>query len=633
MRGVQAEGVATTAKHFVANDAEFERHTIDSVVDERPLREIYLVPFELAVKEGETLGIMTGYNRLNGTYCSEHRELLTQILRKEWGFQGFVVSDWLSAGSTKESAEAGLDLQMPGPGRFFGSALADAVRAGEVEESVVDTPLQALRERLGDGVEIVHERGCWTERTTPAIAASEILASSGKAGLEIAFFANLDGSGEPVRRISGSDSKLLYFGAPATNVPAAGFSFRAVGRFTPTQSGVHSFTLMQAGRARLLIDGEVVLDGVASPPPRGTAFFGMGSEEVEAQVELRAGEAVDLEIYYTAQDSVFLQGVVIGHKPPLEDDMLESAVAAAANADAVVIVVGTNDDWESEGEDRESMNLPGDQDELVRRVCAVNSRTVVCVNSGSPVTMEWADEPAALLQIWFGGQEMANALIDVLLGDAEPGGRLPTTFPLRLEHNPSFGNFPGENSEIRYGEGLLVGYRWYDTRQLPVRFPFGYGLSYTTFEIGSPRLSADSHGPGDLLRVEVPVTNTGPRVGTEVVQCYVAGPASRLFRPRRELRAFAKVELSPGECRDVTLLLDNRSFAYWDPGDTIFEALLERPGGAPRVVPTGGGLAHRSEAGWYVDAGRHELHLGRSSADTSRVCQVEVRDEIGPLAR
>jgi beta-glucosidase len=722
VRGVQGEGVATTAKHFVANDAEFERHSIDSVVDERTLRELYLLPFELAVKEGGSLGIMTAYNRLNGTYCSESAELLTQILREEWGFEGFVVTDWFSAGTTKESCEAGLDLQMPGPGRFFGKRLAEAVRAGEVDEACVDaqvrrmlsvwdrlgaqadpldeqetsidlpehravareaaresmvllrndgtlpldrralrrvaligpnadraqimgggsaalrphyrvTPLEALRERLGDAVEIVHERGCWTEHTTPSIPSTDIASAAGGVGFDVEFFPNLDWSGEPAHRSAGCDSKLLYFGPPHEDLPAAGFSFRALGRFTPTDDGRHTFSLVQAGRARLLVNGEVVIDGVANPPPRGKAFFGMGSEEVEFEIPLRASEAVELEVQYSSEDSVFVQGVKIGHKPPLDDDILTRAVAAAGDADAVLMLVGTNGDWESEGHDRQSMDLPGDQDELIRRVCAANPKTVICLNSGSPVTMDWALEPAAILQTWFGGQEMSGALVDILFGEADPGGRLPTTIPIRLEHNPSFGNFPGENSELRYGEGLLVGYRWYETRGLPVRFPFGHGLSYTQFEIGEPRLSSDCHGPGSLLTVDVPVTNTGDRVGSEVVQCYVAPDAPMLFRPERELRAFGKVQLEPGESTTLTLTLDDRAFAYWDPGDATFAELQKRPGGTPQVVPAGGGGQRRLEAGWYVDAGTYRLHIGRSSAETAHICPVEVMKEFGPLSR
>lgn len=719
IRGVQSQGVATTSKHFVANDAEFERHTIDSVVDERTLRELYLLPFEIAVKEGGALGIMTAYNRLNGTWCAEHAELLNGILRGDWGFDGFVVTDWFSAGSTVGSAEAGLDLQMPGPGRFFGARLADAVRSGEVDEEVLDdivgrmlsvwsrvgalkqpddgeersidrpehrelareaaaesmvllrndgglpldrgklrrvavigpnadraqimgggsaalrphyrkTPLDALREALGDDVEIVHERGCWTEMTTPAIPASAI--SDGE-GFVVELFAGLEGAGDPVHCKTGQGSQMMYFGRPAEGLDPGAFSLRAAGRFAPAESGEHTFTLVQAGRARLLVDGRVVLDGFESPPPRGKAFFSMASQEMEAAVTLHAGEPVDLEIQYAAQDAVVLAGVKIGLRPPVGEGLLDRAVAAARDADVALLVVGTNGDWESEGHDRTSMDLPGDQDELIEGVCAANPATVVCVNSGAPVTMEWSERPSAILQIWFGGQEMAGALADVLLGVRDPGGRLPITHPLRIEQTPAYGNFPGENSELRYGEGLLMGYRWYESRRLPVRFPFGHGLSYTCFEFGAPQPSSPTFHAGEVLRVEVPVTNVGDRPGTEVVQCYVEPESPRLFRPRRELRQFEKVHLAPGESTTVVLELDERAFAYWDDADPGFRELREGGGGVANAVPAGRGHDHRTEAGWYVDAGGYLLHVGRSSVEIAHAVRVEIGKDAGPLAR
>jgi beta-glucosidase len=226
---------------------------------------------------------------------------------------------------------------------------------------------------------------------------------------------------------------------------------------------------------------------------------------------------------------------------------------------------------------------------------------------------------------------MAGGLADVLFGDAEPAGRLPTTFPSLLEHNPSYGNFPGENSTLRYGEGLLIGYRWYETRRLPVRFAFGHGLSYTRFELGAPLLEGGDLARGEPLRVGVSVTNTGSRRGAEVVQCYVAPPAGRLFRPDRELRAFEKVWLDPGESARVTLELGLRAFAYWDPGDPGHAAILEHLGAAANLVPAGGREKRRSEAGWYVDPGVYALHVGRSSAETAHVLRVEVAAELGPL--
>jgi len=713
VRGVQSRGVVTTVKHFAGNDAEFERNTINSVIDDRALREIYLVPFELAVRDGGALGIMTAYNRLNGPFCAEHAGLLAGILRGEWGFEGFVLTDWCSLGSTVGSAEAGLDLEMPGPGRFFGPALARAVEAGAVDPARLDakvrrllsvfdrvgafddppdasecaidrpehralvreaaaeamvllknggvlpfdpagmrtlavigpnadraqimgggsaslrphyriTPLQAIRAHLGDRVAIRHERGCDIDRTTPPLGGTQLTTPDGTPGLVLEFFADPDLAGPVVHRRVSPDGLLLFFGEPAPEVPAETFSFRATGRFTPTDTGRHTFTLVQAGRARVLVDGDIVLDGTTDPPPPGQELCGLGSEEIAASVELVARRPYEVVIEYSSRDTSALRGVKIGCRLPSSDDLLDRAVAAAATADAVILLVGTNDDWESEGHDREAMDLPGDQDALVTRVVAANPNTVVVVNSGSPVTMGWAGEAPAILQIWFGGQEMANALVDVLVGASEPAGRLPTTFPMRLEHNPSYGNFPGENGQIRYGEGVLVGYRWYEARRLPVRFPFGHGLSYTTFTIGEPRPSSGELPSGATLTVDVPVTNTGGRRGAEVVQCYVAPLSSRVVRPPKELKAFAKVWLDPGETATVRLELDDRAFAYWEPGDPDWAAIQARLAGSV-PVPAGRGAERRTEPGWYVDAGRYELHIGRSSHDVAHLVPITVK--------
>jgi beta-glucosidase len=687
VRGVQEQGVAATVKHFAGNESEFERMTMDSVVDDRVLRELYLLPFELAVKDGGALGVMTAYNRLNGVYCSDHVWLVRDVLRDEWGFDGFVVTDWTAHGTTTGAASAGVDLEMPGPGVFLGAALLGAVRSGDVDEATVDasarrlldvfervgafagspepavgpaespavralareaaasaivllcnddnllpldpasirsvavigpnadtaeivgggsanlrapyriSPLQALRDRLGDRVDVGHERGVDASMLAPLLTRAQITAPDGRPGISVDIFDGHELAGPVVERTHRSDTELAFFD-PANAPARPEFSVRATASYTVAASGPHIFSLAQLGRARLLIDGVVILDGMADPPPPGPTFIGFGSAEITATVELERGD-VDLVVEFANVDAPRLSGVRIGCRPPPDPDRLDRAVAAAARADVAVVVVGTDAEWESEGYDRESMSLPGLQDELIERVLAVNPRTVVVVNSGSVVTMPWATHARAVLQIWFGGQEMSNALVDVLFGDAEPGGRLPTTVPLGLEANPSYGNFPAVNGRIRYDEGLLVGYRWYDARGIETCFPFGHGLSYTTFSIGEPQVSGPTFVLGDRLVVDVPVTNTGARAGGEVVQCYVAPPPARLIRPAKELKAFAKVRLDPGETVTVRLVLDDRSFAYWDDSDG-------------------------STAGWTVESGRYELLIGRSSADIARTLRVDV---------
>jgi beta-glucosidase len=698
VKGVQAQGVATTVKHFVGNDAEFERYSMSSSIDERALREIYLVPFEFAVRKGDALGVMTGYNRLNGVWCSEHRQLITEILRQEWGFDGFVLTDWYGVASTVGSSVAGVDLEMPGPGRAYGAALADAVRHGTVGEEALDaqvgrllsvydrlgvldgadaqvsparpssehrggvarraatssivllknngilplaaavrrvavvgpgadgnvimgggsasvepdhrtTPLQALRDKLGGNVTISHEPGVDLARSTPTL----------RIPMEVEYFDAADLGGTVAHRSSLHSTELSHLGAP---VPAltGPFSVRATGLYRPATPGRYAFTLTQTGRARLLVDGEVVLDGFSRTMPRGPSFLGLGSAEITRTVELHGDADVEITVEYDTQGAQGLFAFRVGCRWMAPADLAQRAVDVAAAADRVVVIVGTTSEWESEGFDRESIVLPADQDDLVRRVAAANPETVVVVNTGAPVAMPWVEEVAAVLQVWFGGQEMANALADVLVGEAEPGGRLPVTFPTRIEHTPPYGTFPGERSEQRYGESLLVGYRWYEARHLPVAFPFGHGLSYTSFALGEPELSADAFATGTELVVTVPVTNTGSRAGAEVIQCYVAPPAGELFRPRKELKAFGKVWLEPGQSSSVRLELTDRSFACWDPGTSDTTTLKAR---LPLGNMAKAGPADR-EPGWRVDAGTYVLHIGRSSNDVAWTVPVTV---------
>ena len=710
VRGAQSRGVATTVKHFAGNECETERMSANSVIDERSLRELYLLPFELAVREGGSLGIMTAYNRLNGTYGPDNHELLAGILRGEWGFDGFVVTDWFAQGDTAAAARAGLDLEMPGPRRFFGAKVADAVREGTVDEVDLDTAvtrmlgvfdrigalddepvgaksidrpedralareaaaagvvllknddvlpltspsgtlavigpnaartaimgggsaqllahyqvgiLDALRDRLGGQVEIVHEAGADTVRSLPALEPAD--------GFAMEVFEGSDFAGDPVDRQSRPNGEVWCFGPPS---PAAGrdYSARLTATFTPEEGGPWLLSLAQSGCARLIVDGEVQVDGIADPLPPGPSFLGTGSEEVRVERDLVAGQPVEVVIELSNPQGALLSGVRVGARPAPPADLLDRAVAAAARADAVLVVVGTSNEWESEGHDRDSMDLPGRQDELIRRVLQVAPDAVVVVNAAAPVTMPWADQARAIVQVWFGGQEAGNGVVDVLTGEVDPGGRLPQTIPERLEHNPSFGNFPPENGEIRYGEGLLVGYRWYEARHLPSRFPFGHGLSYTTFSIGPPRLSSTALVDGEALVVEVDVTNTGSRAGHEVVQCYVGHAGSRLARPPKELKAFAKVTLEPGATTTVRLDLGPRAFAYWNPFDPVSAELAARM--QTWLTSSRPAAEAGDAAGWMVDAGTHQLHVGRSSADIAHVVDVEVAESrfLGPTA-
>ena len=710
VRGVQSAGVFATVKHFVGNEAEFERGSISSVIDERSLRELYLLPFEIAVREGGALGLMTSYNRLNGRWLTERPELLLDLVRGEWGFEGLVMTDWFAVADTNLSLRAGLDLEMPGPGRALGSTVVTAVNDGRVEEDDLDvavrrllsaydsigalvaaapdvapvppgpadlellrrasaestvllrndgtlplepsslrrvaivgqhaaspcvmgggsasvatpaltTPLESVSALFGDASEVVYERGCEADLSATPIGESVLVAPD---GFHAAFHAGPECAGEVLKREKLDTLRFVVFGSLRDESLGDEWSVRVRGSVVPDEDGRFEVALTQSGRARVLVDGEILLDGFESPMPAGGSdFFGLASKDRVADVTVRRGVPLEVVVEYANIDAP-LAGFRVGFRTVDKDALLERAIDAAAGADVAVVVVGNSAEWETEGRDRPGFELPGRQPELIRRVAAANKRTVVVVNAGAPVDLSWSDDVAAVLQCWFGGQEMAAGVAGVLGGELEPGGRLPTSIPLCLEHSPSYDNFPGENGEVRYGEGLFMGYRGYEHRRILPRFPFGHGLSYTTFTLGEPTVSARTIAPGDSVTISVPVTNTGPRPGSEVIQCYVAHSRPRLARPPKELKAFAKVRLEPGESSEVGLELNARAFAYWDPGQPDWEEVRGRQFD---MFGDLSGRQVRRPAGWQVDDGDYEVLIGRSSADIVSTCAVRIARE------
>jgi beta-glucosidase len=579
--GAQAEGVMATVKHLVCNETEHERRMCSSEVEERALRELYLLPFEMAVREGGVQAVMTSYNRLNGGYLADNAYLLTTVLRGEWGFDGIVMTDWWAVASTEEAAEAGLDIEMPGPGRSFGPALARAVNEGRVKEQFVD---------------------------------------------------------EKAHRLLTSFDRVGAFEDPPEGPEQPGDHPRD--REVARRAAIEAMVLLKNDGLLPLDLGAVRKVALIGPGAEKLAIMGGGSARVRSHYDLsllealsqRLGPEVEVTFATGCRLARGKDGAGAGGGPGAS---IGEAAETARGSDVAIVVVGTNDFWESESYDRTSMDLPGEQEELVERVLEANSRTVVVLNTGSPVTVPFAGRAASLVQCWFGGQELANALVDVLVGDAEPGGRLPVTLPQRIQHTPAFGRFPGEASQVRYGEGILVGYRWYEARQLPVSFPFGHGLSFTTTRIGPVRAGQRRLGRGGRVTIEVDVENIGSRPGAEVVQLYVAppgggelAPGGRL-RPVKQLKGFAKVRLAPGESTTVQLELTERSFAYWDVADTAWPELLERNEGTDRDGSAN--ALHRGEAGWYVDAGTYEIQVGRSSADISGRAEIEVEGSPEPL--
>ena len=649
VRGVQSRGVAACVKHFVANDSEFERMTISSELDARTLRELYLPPFEAAAREAGAWCVMAAYNGLNGPTCSANAELLIQLLREEWGWDGVLMSDWYGTKDTVASANGGLDLEMPGPPRFFGAELAAAVRRGDVPEAVLDEKarrllrllartgaldeagepgpeqaidradhralarracvesivllrneggllplaraglrrlavigpnarrttiqgggsarvsphyqtnvLDALRAALGDEVEVVFAEGCSNYRRLPVLEA---------AVLELESFASTDLSGTSIseRRVRRPDFTWLGSDAPVPN--GRPFSVRLSGTLVPETAGVHRFSLTCVGRARLFVDGRLVVDGWTAPEP-GDSYFGFGNTEVIGEIGLAAGRAVELVIDH-AKEKPGVGGLRVGHFVIPPGDPVAEAAALAASADAAVVVIGLDAEWESEGGDRASLALPGRQDELVAAVCAAQPRTMVVLNAGAPVAMPWAEQVPGLLWAWYGGQEAGNAIADVLLGDADPSGRLPTTFPLRLADVACHARgdtrvYPGRDGKVVYAEGVFSGYRHFDAHGITPRFPFGHGLSYTRFEYGPLAFE------GDEVRIEI--RNAGERAGSEVVQLYVADLAASVPRPPQELVAFAKLTLAPGEAQTVGLRLEPRALCFYDAKSRAWRA-------------------------------------------------------------
>jgi beta-glucosidase len=449
---------------------------------------------------------------------------------------------------------------------------------------------EALAERF-PGASVVSEVGCRIDRGLPAI---DLRLLAGET-LQITYFDNPDLAGVPVATEPAHTARVLWIGPPRPELTIGACSVRASATFVPNVSGAWRLGLESAGRAVLRLDGDVVVDN--TDPVRGSSFYGAGSEPVEVTFDLAAGRSYELtvEIWPRSKSSPIM-GARIGASPPDTGDEFERAVAAAAEADVAVVVVGSNGQWESEGHDRMDLTLPGRQRELIEAVLAVNPRTVVVVNAGSPVEMPWAEQAGAVLMTWYPGEEGADALADMLVGVAEPSGRLPVTFPARVEDGPAgLGvegeRYPGVEGKVVYGEGVLLGYRFYETAHLAPLFPFGFGLSYgdCTFE----DVVADGDG------VELTVANNGSRRGTEVVQVYLRAPESLVRRPDRQLVGFAKVALDPGERTRVQVPLGPTAFRYWDV-DTH---------------------------AWRADPGRYEVLVGTSSRHIRASIDIVWRDQ------
>lgn len=521
IQGVQSQGVGTSLKHFAVNNQEHRRMTVNAVVDERTLREIYLASFEGAVKRAQPWTVMCAYNKVNGEYCSEHEDLLTRILKEEWGHEGFVVSDWGAVNDRAKGVAAGLELEMPSSNGLGDRKIVDAVKSGKLSEEALDKAVERILRVVFQAVDRKKEHASFDAEAHHALA----------------------------RTVARESMVLLK---------------------------------NEGGILPLKKEGTVAVIGALAKHPR---YQGGGSshinptrlDDIYEEMRRAAGAAGSI---------VYAEGYPL-ESDDIDDCLLQEAKLAAAQAKAAVIFAGLPERYESEAYDRQHLRIPDNHRKLIEAVAEVQGNVVVVLSNGAPVEMPWIDRVKGVLEGYLGGQALGGAIADLLFGDANPCGKLAETFPKQLSHNPSHLNFPGEGDKVEYKEGLFVGYRYYDAKQIEPLFPFGHGLSYTTFEYTGLTVDKREIRDTETVRVGVRVRNTGELPGKEIVQLYVRDVEASVIRPEKELKGFEKVELAPGEEKTVEFVLDKRAFAYYNP----------------------------ELQDWHVESGDFEILIGKSSAE------------------
>lgn len=515
IKGVQSRDVGTSIKHFAANNQEYRRMSCSSNLSERTFREIYLAAFETAVKEAQPKTVMCSYNKINGTYASENHHLLTEILRDEWGFEGYVMTDWGAVADRVKGIVAGLDLEMPGSGGFNDAKIVAAVKDGSLDEKLVDKAVENILKVVFSYVDHRHSDAVFDR----------------------------DADHEKAVKIETECAVLLE----------------------------------NNGALPLKADTKAVYIGEYAAKPR---YQGGGSSHINASRVTSALESAKAK----GRAVSYVKGFPFD-KDEEDEKELAAAVQAAKEVDVAVIFAGLPDIIESEGYDRKDMKLPACQNKLIEAVAKVQPNTVVVLHNGSPVETPWADSVAAVLEMYLGGQGVGEATDQLLYGEVNPSGRLAETFPYHLEDNPSYLNFPGDGVNVDYAEGIYVGYRYYDTKKMPVRWAFGHGLSYTTYEYGNLNMPTETLGDEGSVKVTVDVKNTGNVAGKEVVQLYVSDKNGTAGRPAKELKGFAKVELAPGETNTVEFTLAARDLSFY----------------------------HEGLGDWYAPSGTYEILVGHAS--------------------
>lgn len=536
VNGVQEHGVGTSLKHFAANNQEWRRMSISAEIDERTLREIYLAAFETVVKKAQPWTIMCSYNRINGVYSCENDWLLNKVLRDEWGFKGLVMTDWGAMDERVPSLKAGLDLEMPDCHGETDKLIVKAVQSGELEESVLDTAVERILTMV--------DKYLTARKGIDPASMVHPLPSSVERGYDVA-------------------------------------AHHALARTTAEQSAV---LLKNEDILPLQKDKKIAFIGEFAKVPRiqGGGSSHINNTSVESALDA-AGDSVS-----------YAQGFHIDEETT-DETLLQEAITLAKESDVAVIFAGLPDSFESEGFDRTHLNMPANQNELIARISEVQPNVVVVLHSGSPIAMPWLDKVAGVLQMYLAGQASGGAAVNLLFGDATPCGKLAETFPLRLEDNPSYLNFPGNREKVCYQEGVFIGYRYYDKKKMDVLFPFGYGLSYTDFTYSNMKVTVNGKNAADVdviketdeIVVSADITNTGNCDGAEIVQLYIKNPVVYEIRPEKELRDFAKVFLKAGETKTVTFTLNARAFSYYET----------------RIHD------------WYAESGDYEILLASSSRD------------------
>ena len=493
IKGVQSQHIGTSIKHFAANNQEHERMSGSSEIDERTFREIYLPAFETVVKNVDPWTVMCSYNRINGEFASENHKLLTEILRDEWGFDGFVMSDWGAVSDRVAGVIAGLELEMPTSLGTNDADLVKAVKDGTLSEEILDTAVERI-------LNIVFR---YVDNRQKEVFDRD---ADHKKAVEIA---------KQCMVLLKNEDQILPLKERMKDVAIIG-GFAAKPRF-------------QGG---------------------GSSHINSKSVMTAVETMKRYGDVAYAEGFSATEDII-------------ETDKFKEAIETARNAKAVIIFAGLPDSFESESYDRKHMRLPDCQNQLIEEIAKVQKQIVVVLHNGSPVELPWADRVKGIVEAYLCGEGVAEAVADILYGKANPCGKLAETFPIKLEDNPSYLNFPGTGGKVNYAEGIFVGYRYYDTKKMEVCYPFGYGLSYTSFALSDLMLSNDSMKESETVSVSVNVKNTGNMAGKEIVQLYVKDLTGAAIRPEKELKGFEVVELEPGEQKKVVMTLNKRSFAWY----------------------------------------------------------------------